>query len=129
MAALAGFALVGLGFANMVPVLFSAAGQLPGIAPAQGIAAVASVGYFGMMAGPPLIGFIAEARSLAAGCWWSSSSRWLSRPGAAGARWGRGRPEIFFTVIPRRREPGSRIQGLHACVQFRCSGPASAGQG
>ena len=44
MAALAGFALVGLGFANMVPVLFSAAGQLPGIAPAQGIAAVASVG-------------------------------------------------------------------------------------
>ncbi|MBP6463186.1 MAG: MFS transporter, partial [Rubrivivax sp.] len=67
MAALAGFALVGLGFANMVPVLFSAAGQLPGIAPAQGIAAVASVGYFGMMAGPPLIGFIAEARSLAAG--------------------------------------------------------------
>ena len=58
---------LGLGFANMVPVLFSAAGQLPGIAPAQGIAAVASVGYFGMMAGPPLIGFIAEARSLAAG--------------------------------------------------------------
>lgn len=66
-AALAGFALVGLGFANVVPVLFSAAGQLPGIAPAQGIAAVASVGYFGLMAGPPLIGFIAEARSLTAG--------------------------------------------------------------
>lgn len=66
-AALAGFALVGLGFANIVPVLFSAAGQLPGIAPAHGIAAVASVGYFGLMAGPPLIGFIAEGRSLTAG--------------------------------------------------------------
>lgn len=66
-AALAGFALVGLGFANMVPVLFSAAGQQPGIAPAHGIAAVSSVGYFGLMAGPPLIGFIAEARSLTAG--------------------------------------------------------------
>jgi fucose permease len=66
-AALVGFALVGLGFANIVPVLFSAAGQLPGIAPAHGIAAVASVGYFGMMAGPPLIGFIAEGRSLTAG--------------------------------------------------------------
>ncbi|WP_296358721.1 MFS transporter [Ramlibacter sp.] len=65
--ALAGFALVGLGFANIVPVLFSAAGQLPGIAAAHGIAAVSSVGYFGMMAGPPLIGFIAEARSLTAG--------------------------------------------------------------
>jgi fucose permease len=66
-AALAGFALVGLGFSNIVPVLFSAAGQQPGIAPAHGIAAVSSVGYFGMMAGPPLIGFIAEARSLTAG--------------------------------------------------------------
>lgn len=66
-AALAGFALVGLGFANVVPVLFSAAGQLPGMAAAHGIAAVSSVGYFGMMAGPPLIGFIAQARSLTAG--------------------------------------------------------------
>ena len=66
-AALAGFALVGLGFANIVPVLFSAAGQLPGITPAHGIAAVSSVGYAGMMTGPPLIGFIAEGRSLAAG--------------------------------------------------------------
>ena len=66
-AVLAGFALVGLGFANIVPVLFSAAGRLPGIPAAQGIAAVSSVGYFGMMAGPPMIGFIAEERSLAAG--------------------------------------------------------------
>jgi predicted MFS family arabinose efflux permease len=66
-AAVAGFALVGLGFANIVPVLFSAAGQIPGVAPAHGIAAVSSVGYFGLMVGPPLIGFIAEARSLTAG--------------------------------------------------------------
>jgi hypothetical protein len=66
-AVLAGFALVGLGFANIVPVLFSVAGQLPGIAPAHGIAAVSSVGYAGMMVGPPLIGFVAEARSLTAG--------------------------------------------------------------
>ncbi|MBK0391857.1 MFS transporter [Ramlibacter sp. CrO1] len=66
-AALAGFALVGLGFANIVPVLFSAAGQLPGIAAAHGIAAVSSVGYTGLMAGPPVIGFIAEAHSLTVG--------------------------------------------------------------
>ena len=66
-AALAGFALVGLGFANVVPVLFSAAGRQAGIAPAHGIAAVSAAGYFGMMAGPPIIGFIAEARSLTAG--------------------------------------------------------------
>jgi predicted MFS family arabinose efflux permease len=65
--ALIGFALVGLGFANVVPVLFSAAAQVPGVTPAHGIAAVSAVGYLGMMAGPPLIGVIAEARSLGAG--------------------------------------------------------------
>jgi hypothetical protein len=66
-AALVGFALVGLGFSHVVPVLFSAAGQKPGNAAAHANAAVSSVGYFGMMAGPPMIGFIAQARSLAAG--------------------------------------------------------------
>jgi hypothetical protein len=66
-AALAGFALVGLGFANVVPVLFSAAARAPGVTAAHGIAAVSGMGYLGMMAGPPLIGLIAEARSLTAG--------------------------------------------------------------
>jgi predicted MFS family arabinose efflux permease len=66
-AALTGFAIAGLGFANVVPVLFSAAAQVPGVAAARGIAAVSSVGYFGMMAGPPLIGFIAQETSLRSG--------------------------------------------------------------
>lgn len=67
MVALLGFALVGLGFANIVPVLFSAAATVPGVKPADGIAAVASLGYFGMMVGPPLIGFVAEHQSLTVG--------------------------------------------------------------
>jgi hypothetical protein len=65
--ALIGFALVGLGFANIVPVLFSAAAKVPGVTPAQGIATVSAVGFLGMMIGPPLIGVIAEARSLTLG--------------------------------------------------------------
>jgi predicted MFS family arabinose efflux permease len=65
--ALVGFALVGLGFANIVPVLFSAAAKVPGVTPAQGIATVSAVGFLGMMVGPPLIGVIAEARSLTLG--------------------------------------------------------------
>lgn len=65
--ALAGFVLMGLGLANVVPVLFSAAARVPGVAPAHGIAAVAALGYFGMMAGPPLIGLVAEHRSLTGG--------------------------------------------------------------
>jgi predicted MFS family arabinose efflux permease len=65
--ALLGFALVGLGLSNVVPVLFSAAAQVPGVSPAHGIAAVSGVGYLGMMAGPPLIGLIAQRSSLTAG--------------------------------------------------------------
>lgn len=65
--ALVGFAGVGLGLSNVVPVLFSAAGQVPGVSPAHGIAAVSGVGYLGMMAGPPLIGLIAEHSSLTTG--------------------------------------------------------------
>jgi hypothetical protein len=59
-----GLAIAGLGLANVVPVLFSAAGRTPGQAPATGVAAVATTGYFGLLVGPPLIGFIAEFSSL-----------------------------------------------------------------
>jgi fucose permease len=63
--ALVGFALVGVGMANVVPVLFSAAARVPGTTPAHGIAAVSSVGYLGFMVGPPLIGVVAQRSSLA----------------------------------------------------------------
>lgn len=52
-----GFALVGLGLANVVPVLFSTAGETPGIPPSMGVAMVATLGYAGLLFGPPLIGF------------------------------------------------------------------------
>lgn len=52
-----GFALVGIGLANIVPVLFSTAGQIKSIAPSMGVAMVATLGYAGLLLGPPLIGF------------------------------------------------------------------------
>jgi MFS family permease len=63
---IAGFALVGLGLSNVVPALFSASAQRSSSA-AAGIAATATAGYAGMLAGPPLIGIIASAWSLRAG--------------------------------------------------------------
>jgi fucose permease len=65
-AALAGFAVVGLGIANVVPVLFASASRVPGVTPAHGIAGVASLGYVGFLAGPPRIGAIAKATTLPA---------------------------------------------------------------
>ena len=55
----AGFGLVGLGGANVAPILFSAAGRA-GPAASTGIAAVATLGYAGMLVGPPIIGGVAE---------------------------------------------------------------------
>lgn len=63
-AALIGFALVGLGAANVVPVFFTAAGNIPGIAPSVSLPAVTTLGYMGQLAGPAMIGFIADAFSL-----------------------------------------------------------------
>lgn len=59
--ALAGFALAGLGVANMVPVMFSAAGNHPGLPQGAGIATVTMVGYAGILIAPGTIGLIAEA--------------------------------------------------------------------
>ena len=59
--ALAGFALAGLGVANLVPVLFSAAGNHPGLPHGAGIATVTMLGYAGILVAPGTIGFVAEA--------------------------------------------------------------------
>jgi fucose permease len=63
-AALVGLFLVGLGVANGVPLMFSAAGRQPDTPPGPGIAAVSSMGSLGFLAGPPVIGFLADAISL-----------------------------------------------------------------
>lgn len=59
-----GFVLIGLGASNIVPVMFSAAGRLPGSAPAISIATVTTLGYAGLLSGPALIGFLAHASNL-----------------------------------------------------------------
>lgn len=54
-----GFAVSGLGIANMVPIAFSAAGNLPGLAPGIGLSVVTFMGYSGLLFAPSLIGFVA----------------------------------------------------------------------
>jgi hypothetical protein len=61
-AAVIGFTLAGLGVANGVPVMFSAAGRVPPSGPS--LAAVFTVGYTGFLAGPPVIGILADAIGL-----------------------------------------------------------------
>ncbi|HEY0120326.1 MAG TPA: MFS transporter, partial [Rhizobium sp.] len=58
--AIIGFALCGIGISNMVPIAFSAAGNIPGLQPGIGISVVTTMGYSGMLVAPSAIGFAAE---------------------------------------------------------------------
>ncbi|MFC8720767.1 MFS transporter [Kitasatospora sp. NPDC057198] len=60
---LAGFVLVGLGLANVFPLAIAQAGATAG---PQGVATASTLGYAGMLIGPPVIGFLADALSLPA---------------------------------------------------------------
>lgn len=64
--ALLGFVLVGFGYCTLFPLVFSAAGNVPGVHPGMALASVATLGYTGFLVGPPLIGLVAEATSLPA---------------------------------------------------------------
>jgi fucose permease len=59
-----GLVALGFGLAILVPLAFGAAARTPGMAPGAAIAAVATVGYFGFLATPPTLGFIAERLTL-----------------------------------------------------------------
>lgn len=57
-------ALTGIGMANIVPVLFSIAGNSPDMDSVAGIASVSMVGYGAFMIGPPFMGMVADRFSL-----------------------------------------------------------------
>jgi hypothetical protein len=63
-AALAGFACLGVGLASVVPAVFSAAGRIPGLHPGTAVATASACGWAGFVCGPPLIGRIASLSSL-----------------------------------------------------------------
>lgn len=66
--AIAGFAALGLGLAGVVPTLFRAGADEPGVSTGPALAAVSSLGYLGFLAGPPLIGGMAQLTSLRLAC-------------------------------------------------------------
>ena len=59
-----GFMLVGIGVSSVVPLVYSTAGKSTTFSPGVALAAVSTIGYLGFLAGPPIIGFVAEAASL-----------------------------------------------------------------
>jgi fucose permease len=64
--AIAGYAVLGLGVATIVPIAFTLGGRAEGVPPAWGISRVTMLGYAGLFASPPAVGLVAQATGLAA---------------------------------------------------------------
>lgn len=58
--AIIGFALTGVGLANIVPIAFSSAGNVKGLPDGTGISIATAIGYSGGLMAPSVVGFIAE---------------------------------------------------------------------
>jgi MFS family permease len=61
---LLGFALVGAGLANGSPVIYRTAGRVRDVPAGTGIATTVGIGYAGLLAGPPGLGFVAKHAGL-----------------------------------------------------------------
>ncbi len=110
-AILAGYAMAGLGLSNVVPAIFSAAGRT-GSSAAAGIAMVASIGYAGLLAGPPLIGAVAANWSLRAGVGVMAAAALCA---------------ALLTLAVRRR-PADTATDTAADTATPCAAPEAAGK-
>ncbi|MHB1179632.1 MAG: MFS transporter [Daejeonella sp.] len=62
--AIIGFLIVGLGVSSVVPLAYSAASKSKTMPASQALSAVTTIGFFGLLVGPPIIGLIAGATDL-----------------------------------------------------------------
>lgn len=62
--AIIGFLIVGLGVSSVVPLAYSAASKSKTMPASQALSTVTTIGFFGLLAGPPIVGLISEATDL-----------------------------------------------------------------
>lgn len=65
--AIIGYIMVGLGCCCIVPVLFRASANIPGVSTVEGYAMITTGGLIGFLTGPSVIGFISEKANLSKG--------------------------------------------------------------
>lgn len=62
--AIAGFGLAGLGVATLFPLGLAAAGAIPGVRTADGVAVASWLARLGFLTAPPVVGLVADATNL-----------------------------------------------------------------
>jgi MFS family permease len=119
--ALAGFALTGVGVANMFPAAMSRAGQAAG---PRGVAAASTFGYAGFLIGPPTIGLLAGTIGLRDGLAIMSVLALAAAVLAVGARRlpdveaaGRLRPNCNLVFRPAQRGHGTLCLVPHIALR------------
>ncbi len=65
--AIVGYVFIGLGCSCIVPVLFTASANIPGVSTVEGFAMVTTGGLIGFLTGPSIIGMISEKTDLSKG--------------------------------------------------------------
>ncbi|MDE3124528.1 MAG: MFS transporter [Bacteroidota bacterium] len=65
--AIVGYIMIGLGSCTIVPILFRASANIPGLTTVEGFAMVTTGGLVGFLTGPSVIGFISEKAGLSKG--------------------------------------------------------------
>jgi fucose permease len=63
--AIAGYGILGVGVATIVPIALTLAGSTSGVPPVWAVSRVTVVGYAGLFGSPPVVGLIAEGAGLA----------------------------------------------------------------
>ncbi len=117
-AALVGYALLGAGCSNIVPVLYTAVGKQTVMPESIAVPAITTLGYAGILAGPAVIGFIAHGSSLSF-CLWVDG-------GVAGGR-GDWREGVEGLKASRASLAPTRIFSEHSiCVRQRSCGSGLA---
>ncbi len=64
---LLGYVVIGFGCSSIVPILFRASANIPGLSKVEGFAMVTTGGLIGFLAGPSLIGIVSEKAGLSVG--------------------------------------------------------------
>ena len=78
--AMIGFSMVGMGTASIIPMTFTLAGNLKKFSPGIAISLIGTYGMVGVLAGPPIIGYIAHLLDLKASFLFLAASTFMIVP-------------------------------------------------
>lgn len=79
---LAGYAIMGIGFATIVPIIYSIAGRIPGLSVGRASSAISILAYSGLLFFPPFLGMLGDEIGLGNALWIIVGTCWCVTAGS-----------------------------------------------